>query len=74
MHADQQISKLFCICETDKSQLNAMAEVISLHSLQKNDRAATTDRKHMTRPLFSTYNGNSQEANMLLPHSILTPF
>ena len=45
-----------------------------LHSLQKNDKAATTNRKHMTRPLFSTNIGSAQEANMLLPHSFLTPF
>jgi len=50
-----------------------MDEGKSLHSLQKNGKAATINRKHMTRPLFSTYIGSSQEANMLLPHSFLTP-
>jgi len=50
-----------------------MDERKSLHSLQKNDEAATTNRKHMTGSLFSTYIGSSQEANMLLPYSFLTP-
>jgi hypothetical protein len=74
MHADQQVSKCSAQCENDKSNLNAMAEGKSVHSLQENDKAATTNRKHMTRPLFSTYIGSSQAANMLLPHSFLTPF
>jgi hypothetical protein len=51
-----------------------MAEGKSLHSLQKNGKAATTNRKHMTRPLFSTYIGSAQAANTLLPHSFLTHF
>jgi len=50
-----------------------MADGKSLHSLQENDKAATTNKKHMTRPLFSTYIGSSQAADMLLPHSFLTP-
>jgi hypothetical protein len=50
-----------------------MADGKSLPSLQENDKAATTNKKHMTRPLFSTYNGSSQAADMLLPHSFLTP-
>jgi hypothetical protein len=72
--ADQQISKCFAECETDKSNLNAMAEVNLLHSLHQNDKVAMINKKHMTGSLFFIYIGSSREANMLLPHSVLTPF